>query len=86
MAITTVASGNASLLFKVLSYLPPTAPFAMPVMVGLGQVNWLEFCASALISIVCTVGVARLATAIYRRAILRTGRRVKLRDVVGLAH
>jgi hypothetical protein len=30
--------------------------------------------------------VARLATAIYRRAILRTGRRVKLRDVVGLAH
>jgi len=86
MAITTVASGNASLLFKVLSYLPPTAPFAMPVMVGLGQVNWLEFCASALISIVCTVGVARLATAIYRRAILRTGRRVKLRDVIGLAH
>ena len=86
MAITTVASGNASLLFKVLSYLPPTAPFAMPVMVGLGQVNWLEFCTSALISIVCTVGVARLATAIYRRAILRTGRRVKLREVVGLAH
>ncbi len=86
MAITTVASGNASLLFKVLSYLPPTAPFAMPVLVGLGQVNWLEFCASALISIVCTVGVARLATAIYRRAILRTGRRVKLRDVIGLAH
>ena len=35
MAITTVASGNASLLFKVLSYLPPTAPFAMPVMVCL---------------------------------------------------
>lgn len=86
MAITTVASGNASLLFKVLSYLPPTAPFAMPVMVGLGEVTWLEFCASALVSIVCTVGVARLANSIYRRAVLRTGRRVKLRDVVGLAH
>jgi ABC-2 type transport system permease protein len=58
----------------------------MPVMVGLGQVNWLEFCTSGLISIVCTVGVARLAAVVYRRAILRTGRRVKLRDVVGLAH
>jgi hypothetical protein len=55
-------------------------------MVGRGQVNRLEFCASALISIVCTVGVARLAAATYRRAILRTGRRVKLREVVGLAH
>ena len=54
----------------------------MPVLVGLGAVTWWEFLASALISIACTVGVARLATGIYRRAILRTGGRVKLRDVL----
>ncbi len=81
MAITAV-SGNPSYFFKVLAYLPPTAPFAMPVLVGLGAVTWWEFLASALISIACTVGLARLATGIYRRAILRTGGRVKLRDVL----
>jgi ABC-2 type transport system permease protein len=85
MALTAVGSGSPSTLFKVLAYLPPTAPFAMPVLVGLGAVTWWEFMASALISVVCTVGVARLATSIYKRAILRTGARVKLRDVVSSA-
>jgi ABC-2 type transport system permease protein len=82
MALTAVGSGSPSTLFKVLAYLPPTAPFAMPVLVGLDAVTWWEFLASVLISLVCTVGVARLATSIYRRAILRTGTRVKLREVV----
>jgi ABC-2 type transport system permease protein len=85
MALIAVGSGSPSTLFKVLAYLPPTAPFAMPVLVGLGAVTWWEFMASALISVVCTVGVARLATSIYKRAILRTGARVKLRDVVSSA-
>jgi len=82
MALTAVGSGNPSTLFKVLAYLPPTAPFAMPVLVGLDAVNWWEFLGSVFICLVCTVGVARLATGIYRRAILRTGARVKLREVV----
>ena len=82
MAITTVSTGNASELFKVLAYLPPTAPFAMPVLVGFGEVTWWEFAASALISIGCTVLVARLASSVYRRAILRTGRRVHLRELL----
>ncbi len=85
MALTAAGSGSASELFKVLAYLPPTAPFAMPVLVGFGTVTWWEFLASAAISIVCTVGMARLATGIYRRAILRTGRRVHLREVFSRA-
>jgi len=82
MALTTVGSGSPSAFFKVLAYLPPTAPFAMPVLVGFGAVSWWEFAASAALSVLCTVGVARLAAGIYRRAILRTGRRVRLREVV----
>jgi ABC-2 type transport system permease protein len=85
MALTTASSGSASTFFKVLAYLPPTAPFAMPVLVGFGTVTWWEFLASAAISIVCTIGVARLATSIYRRAILRTGGRVQLRDIFSRA-
>ena len=85
MALTTATSGSASSFFRVLAYLPPTAPFAMPVLVGLGTATWWEFLASAAISIVCTIGVARLAASIYRRAILRTGRRVKLREMFSRA-
>ena len=82
MAFTTATSGNASLFFHVLAYLPPTAPFAMPVLVGLGAVSWWQFAASAVISVVCTVGVARVAASVYRRAILQTGRRVRLRELL----
>ena len=85
IAITAASTGDASPLIKVLGYLPPTAPFAMPVLVGLSAVTWWQFVASAAISIVCTVAVARVATAVYRRAILRTGRRVRLREVFARA-
>jgi ABC-2 type transport system permease protein len=81
VALTGASSGSPSELVKVLAYLPPTAPFAMPVLVGFSAVKWWEFLASAAISVACTVLVARAATRIYRRAILRTGRRVPLRDV-----
>jgi ABC-2 type transport system permease protein len=82
MAITTATSGNPSVFFEVLAYLPPTAPFAMPVLVGLGVASWWQFAIAAVISVVCTVGVARVAASVYRRAILRTGRRVRLREVL----
>ncbi|MFZ2057196.1 MAG: ABC transporter permease [Acidimicrobiales bacterium] len=85
MALIAAGSGSSSTFFEVLAYLPPTAPLAMPVLVGLGAVTWWEFAASAAVSIVCTVGMARLASSVYRRAILRTGRRVQLRELFSRA-
>jgi ABC-2 type transport system permease protein len=86
MALTAVSSGSVSSFFRVLAYLPPTAPFAMPVLVGLGAVTWWQFLASAAISVVCTIAMARLAAGVYRRAILRTGGRVKIREILGRAN
>jgi ABC-2 type transport system permease protein len=82
LALTTAGTGSASLFFEVLAYLPPTAPFAMPVLVGLGQVQWWQFVASVVISLVGTAGMAWLASGIYRRAVLRSGQRVHLRDLI----
>ncbi|HXZ61882.1 MAG TPA: ABC transporter permease [Acidimicrobiales bacterium] len=82
-ALTTAETGNPSLLFKVLAYLPPTAPFAMPVLVGLGQVTWWQFVASVLLSVAGTAAMAWGAAGIYRRAVLRSGQRVRLGDVLG---
>jgi ABC-2 type transport system permease protein len=81
VSLTVASSGNPAPWFDVLAYLPPTAPLAMPVLVGLGTATWWEFAASVVISIVSTVFVARLAAGIYRKAILRTGRRVQLREI-----
>jgi ABC-2 type transport system permease protein len=81
MALTGASSGSPSALLKVLAYLPPTAPFAMPVLVGFRAVTWWEFLGSAIISVMCTIGIARAAATVYRRAILRTGARVRLREV-----
>jgi ABC-type Mn2+/Zn2+ transport system ATPase subunit len=64
-----------------LAYLPPTAPFAMPVLVGLHQVAWWQFLLSVLISIAGTALMARLAAEVYRRAVLQSGRRVSLREL-----
>jgi ABC-2 type transport system permease protein len=82
-ALSAIGSGSASLFVKVLAYLPPTAPFAMPALVGLRAVTWWQFALSALITLVATVATARLAATVYRRAVLRTGGRVRLREVLG---
>ena len=80
-SLTAAGTGAPNLFVKVLAFLPPTAPFAMPVLVGLSAVTWWEFVASALISVAATVAVARLAARLYRRTILRTGTRVPLREL-----
>jgi ABC-2 type transport system permease protein len=81
VSFTALGAGQPSELVKVLAYLPPTAPFAMPVLVGLGAVTWWQFTVSVVFMLVATVGVARLASVVYRRAILRTGGRVHLRQL-----
>jgi ABC-2 type transport system permease protein len=82
LALTVAGSGNASVFFKVLAFLPPTAPFAMPVLVALGATQWWGFAISVAVTIASTFVVARVAAAVYRRAVLRTGGRVRLRAVL----
>lgn len=80
-ALTAISSGHASTFVHVLAYLPPTAPFAMPVLVALSQVSWWQFMTAVVLSLAATAAVARLAATVYVRAILRTGQRVRLRDI-----
>jgi ABC-2 type transport system permease protein len=81
-SLTVVSTGNPDLFFKILAYLPPTAPFCMTVLVGLNDVRWWEFTLSVLISIAGTIAMAMFAARIYRRAVLQTGSRVKLRELL----
>ena len=80
VALTGASSGAPSLLVKIFAYIPLTAPFAMTVLLGFGGVTWWQFALSVALTLASTFAVARIATGIYRRAILRTGSRVRLRD------
>ena len=81
-SLISASSSQPSTFVEVLAYLPPTAPFAMPTLVSFGAATWWQFAISVALSIVSTIAIARLATSIYRRAILRTGRRVRIRDLM----
>jgi ABC-2 type transport system permease protein len=85
MATTTLASGTPSTFFEALAYVPPTAPFVVPVLVALGAITWWQFAISVALTVVSTVAVARVAMRVYWTATLRTGARVRLRDLVPVA-
>ena len=74
---------NGPLFYRVLGFLPPTAPVAMPVLYAAGDVPTWQVVISAVLCAAGTVWLARVAALIYSRSILRTGSRVRLREVLG---
>jgi ABC-2 type transport system permease protein len=82
VSLIGVSSGVPSLLVKVLAYLPPTAPFAMPALVGFGAATWWQFLLSVMVTLACTIVVAFAAAQVYRTAVLQTGGRVRLRQLL----
>ena len=82
LGLVNSGPGPVSLFMKVLAYLPPTAPFGMPLLVAKGEVTWWELLVAVLLSLGSTVAVARFAAIVYERAVLRTGHRIRLREVL----
>jgi ABC-2 type transport system permease protein len=80
--IPVLTTGNASTLVTVMAYLPPTAPLAMPTLVAVGKAGPLQVVVSVVITLAGSAVLIRAASAVYTRAILRTGRRLKLREVL----
>jgi ABC-2 type transport system permease protein len=82
LSYTVIYANSANVFYHVLGFFPPTAPIAMPVLYASGDVPlWQVVIAAALLA-VSTVWMARVAAGIYGRSILRTGARVKLREVL----
>jgi ABC-2 type transport system permease protein len=69
-----------STLARVTSFIPPTAPMAMVPRLALGEVSVWETALSIALMLVAIAGALVLAARIYAGAILRTGRRTRLRD------
>ena len=69
-------------LATVLAYVPFTSPMVMPARIALGAASPLELAVSLSLGVLTVVAMARLAALVYRRAIVRTGRKVRLRQIL----
>jgi ABC-2 type transport system permease protein len=73
---------NNPVALTVLSYIPFSAPVAMPLRLYLGTAQWWEPLLSLLILIATCVAAIWLGSRIYRNSLLRMGARVKLGEAL----
>jgi ABC-2 type transport system permease protein len=69
-------------LGTVMAYFPLTSPLIMPSRLALGVASPFEVVASLVLGIVAVVVVCRVGAVVYRRGIVRTGRRLRLSEVL----
>jgi ABC-2 type transport system permease protein len=67
---------------RILSLVPPFSSMVMPVRMAGGEVAAWEIALAAALMLLATAGTLALGSRIYQRAVLRTGARVKLSEVV----
>lgn len=75
-------SASDSVVAAVVAYIPLFSPMVEPFRIAVGEGSPVEYAVSLAILLVTTALVIRVATAVFRRAIVRTGRRLKLREVL----
>jgi ABC-2 type transport system permease protein len=85
MMITAIISTPRAPVIVVLSLFPLTAPIVMFLRVLVGAARAWEILVSVGLSIGATAFVIWLSARIFRAGILMTGKRFKLREVLGLA-
>ncbi len=70
------------LVLKIASYVPFSAPVAMPVRLFLGEAAWWEPLLSLALLAVACVAVIALGARIYSRSLLRFSGRVRLKEAL----
>ena len=66
----------------MLAYLPFTSPIFEPARLAVGVSSVVEVLGSLAVSVVAIVAVLRVGSTIYERAVVRTGRRLKVTEVL----
>jgi ABC-2 type transport system permease protein len=82
VAILVVGADPSSPWSVAASIFPFSAPVAMPIRWSSGEVPVAQLLLAMLLTAATAVLLVGVASAIYRRALLITGRRVRLREVV----
>lgn len=71
-----------TLVMTILSYVPFSAPVAMPLRLFFGEAAWWEPLLSLGLLVVSTLAVIALASKIYTNSLLKMGSRVSLREAL----
>jgi ABC-2 type transport system permease protein len=72
-------SGTAA---SVMSWIPPFSAMLMPLRIASGTTDVVQIVGSAVLMLLVTVALARVAARIYERSVLRIGTRVNWRDAL----
>ena len=83
LSITVVTADPSGPWSTVLSMFPPTAPLAMPIRWASGTAPTYQLILAMVLTAGTAVLFAAIASAVYQRALLITGHRVKLRELTG---
>lgn len=81
LAVQAQASPDSPLAVAT-SLIPLTAPVVMPMRTAVSSVSLPEVLLSIAGVVATAVAFVRIGAVVYRRAIIRTGRRLKLREVL----
>jgi ABC-2 type transport system permease protein len=82
IGVTVAPSDPTSPLVQVLSLIPFSAPFLMPIRMSLGVVAGWEVALSLVLALATIPLLVWFAGTVYRNAVLRTGARVPLREAL----
>lgn len=82
LGVTVVAGDPGSAWSTAISLFPVSAPMAMPIRWASGEVPAYQLGLAMVLTAGTAVLLVLLGSSIYRRALLITGRRVKLREVI----
>ncbi|GAB2605815.1 ABC transporter permease [Pseudactinotalea suaedae] len=83
--IMVIIFNNNPTVLAIMSYVPFSAPVAVPMRVFLGTTTVWESVLALAVLVVATVIAIRVAALIYDRSLLRTGKRVKVSEVLRAA-
>jgi ABC-2 type transport system permease protein len=84
LLVFTAGADPTGTLATVLSLLPPFAPLLMPLRIATGAASIAEIVVSAVLLLLSTYVVLRLAGRIYARTLLHRGSRISWKDAVRL--
>lgn len=75
-----VANDPTSVVARVLTLFPPTAPFVAPVRAAFDAIPWWEMSLSVALTVAAIVGLVRLGGRVYSGGLLKFGTKVKWKE------
>jgi ABC-2 type transport system permease protein len=83
MLLGVIIAAPDSVIARVLTYIPYTAPATTLMRITLTEIPVYEIAASLMILAISVVVTIKLSARIFRSAILMSGKKIRIRDIPG---